>query len=498
MRDERLVIGFVLFHTLAAVPGLVLLYALGLLRLRPLALLAAAGPAMLLGIALVGIPLIALVVLGVSVGLAAALAVVAVVTVTLVLVAVGTREGRPAELEPAGLPATRMEAVVERVVLAGTALYLMAGSIAFTNLETLWDDANIWSLKALGLYHQGTLVDGLADNPALSGVHLDYPLLQPMTEATFFHAIGSVDLRLWHFELWVLMALAIWTLAWLLAPLGPRWPWTVVLATLALSGLVSGNITLGDADLLMAALVGCATLAFGIWLQRGGLRYALLGGLLLAAAANVKNEGLVFGTAVGVALVAAAAFGSRPGRWRDLVVAAGLVAVSVLPWQIWVGGNDAATRNTPSPWQVIDDPSYLTDRLDNLWRGLGQVITQLMNTAEWNALAPAFLVCAVTMVVVGRERTVAAFYLLAGFLAYLSVAYVYWVTPIQDIGGFEQRSGARIALGVVFVAGVGLAHLLQSAASTWAVPEREAAAAERGAAAPVPSAVEASGIRSAP
>jgi hypothetical protein len=498
MRDERLLLGLVLFHAFAAVPGLALLYALGLLKLRPLSLLAAAGPAVLLGVALVGIPLIALVVLGLSVGLAAALAVMVVVTLVLVLVAVRTRESRLVPLETSGPPATLMEVVVERVVLAGTALYLLIGARAFTNLETLWDDANIWSLKALGLYHQGTLVDGLANNPALTGVHLDYPLLQPMTEATFFHAIGSVDLRLWHFELWVLMAFAIWTLAWLLAPLGPRWPWTVVLATLALSGFVTGNITFGHADMLMAALVGCATLAFGIWLQRGGLPYALLGGLLLGAAANVKNEGLVFGTAIGVALVLAAAVGRRPGRWRDLAIAAGLVVVSVVPWQIWVSGNDAAVHNTPSPWQVIDDPGYLIDRLDNLWRGLGQVIVQLMNTAEWSLLAPAFLVCAVTMVVVGRERTVAAFYLLAGFLAYLSVAYVYWVTQIPDIGGFEQRSGARVVMGVVFVGGVGLAHLLQIAASTWTVPERETAPAQGRAAAPVPSAVEAGGIRSAP
>lgn len=498
MRDERFLIGLVLFHALVAVPGLVLLYALGLLRLRPLALLAAAGPGLLLGVVLVGIPLITLVVLGVSVGLGAALAVMAGVTLVLGLVAVRARSRPPVALEATGPPGTLVEFVAERVVLAGAALYLVLGSITFRNLETLWDDANIWSLKALGLYYHGTLVDGLSDNPALSGVHLDYPLLQPMTEATFFHAIGSVDLRFWHFELWVLMALAIWTLAWLLAPLGPRWPWTVVLATLALSGVVAGNITLGDADLFMASLVGCATLAFGIWLQRGGLAYALLGGLFLAGAASVKNEGLVFGTAVAVALVAAAAFGRRPGRWRDLAFAAGIVAVSVLPWQIWVGGHDAATRNTPSPWELIDDPSYLIDRIHNLWRGLGQVIEQLMNTAEWSLLAPAFLVCAVTLLVVGRERTLAAFYLLAGFLAYLSVAYVYWVTPIVDLGGFEDRSGPRIAMGVVFVAAVGLAHLLQVAASTWAVPDREETPAPGRAAAPVPSPVEASGIRSAP
>ena len=285
----------------------------------------------------------------------------AVVTIVLVLVAAGTPGA------PSGAAHGDRAAGNARGVRGGAGGARGHGALpagrppTFRNLETLWDDANIWSLKALGLYHQGTLVDGLSNNPTLSGVHLDYPLLQPMTEATFFHALGSIDLRFWHFELWLLMALAIWTLAWLLAPLGPRWPWTVVLATLALSGIVTSNIQLGDADVLMAALVGCATLSFGIWLHRGGLPYALLGGVLLAGAANVKNEGLVLGTAVGVALVAAAAIGRRPGRWRDLAFAAGLVLISVLPWQIWVGGHERGHPQHAVP-MAGDRRSELSDR----------------------------------------------------------------------------------------------------------------------------------------
>jgi len=473
MRDERLVIGLVLFNLLAALPGMALLYALGLVRLRVLGLLAAAGPAVLIGIVLVGVPLIALVVLGISLTAATALVVVVVVTLMLVLVALHTRGHRCPVPEPAGTRGTLMEIIVERVLLAAIAVYFVVASPAFANLETLWDDANTWSIRALGLYHFDTLVDGLARNPELTGVHVDYPILQPLTETTLFHAIGVVDLRLWHAELWLLLGLAIWTLAWLLASLGPRWPWAVVLATMSLSGILIGNITLGDADTFMAALVGCAVLCFGIWLQHGRLAHALLGAVLLGGAANVKNEGLVFATALAVALVIVAAVGRRPGRWRDLGAAAVLVVTAVLPWQIWVTGNDAAARHTPSPWEVVDDPSYLIDRLDLLWRGLGQVISQLVNTGEWSFLVPAFLVCAVTLAVVGREPTVAAFYLAAGFLAYLSVAYVYWVTPIEDIGGFEQRSGARIVLGVVFIAGAGLAHLLQIAASPRPAPAGE-------------------------
>ena len=78
-------------------------------------------------------------------------------------------------------------------------------------------------------------------------------------------------------------------------------------------------------------------------------------------------------------------------------------------------------------------------------------------------MVPAFLVVGATLVVVRRHSAVATFYLLAWLLTSLTVAYTYWVTPFADLGGFEQRTGPRIVLGVVFVAGAGLAHLLHLA-----------------------------------
>ena len=479
MRDERLVLGLVAFHLLAAAPGMALLHALGLVRLRPWPLIAAAGPAVLLGLIVTGIPLIAVAVLGGPVDTTTALAVVVAATLALVVVGRHTRTRLAPRLPGADVPRF-VERPIEWIVLGAVALYFVIGARAFMNVETLWDDANIWSLKALGLFHFEGLVDGITRNPDLSGVHLDYPILQPLVEANLFHAIGGVDLRLWHAELWLLLMLIVWTLAWLLAPLGRRWLWTVVLATLALSGIPVSNITLGDADILMAGLLGCATICFGTWLERGNRAHMILGAVFIAGAANVKNEGLVFGVALAVALCAAAAFVRRPRRWRDLGLGAAIVAVAVLPWQLWVIGNDAAERATPSPWEAIRDPGRLVDRLDYLWRGLGQIISQLTNTAEWNALIPAFILAAVVFLATGLRRPVAAFYLGAGVLAYLSVAYVYWVTPFADLGGFEQRTGNRIVLGVVFIAGAGLAHMLELGAA----PQTDRRAAEPVAAEP--------------
>ena len=473
MRDERLVVGFLVFHLLVAAPGFALLSALGLVRLRPQALLAAAGPAFVVGAVAAGVPLIALVVLGVPVTPAVSLAVVGAVTLALVLVA---RLMRPAEVSVAahaGDAPPRVEVVIERLVLGAIAVYFTVGSLAFTHVPTLWDDANIWSFKGMALFHHDGLIDGVGRNPQLSFVHLDYPILHPLLESSFFHAIGGQDLRLWHLELWLIFAALIWTLAWLLAPLGRRWLWVLVLAVVSVSGILIANITLGDADTTMAAYVGCAALSFGIWLDRGHRAHALLGAVFLAGGANVKNEGMAFGLAVGIALVIALMPSGVRARWRDLALAAAIAVLSVLPWQAWVATNPAAARATPSPWELIDDPSFLVDRLSYLWRGIQQIAVQLTTTAEWGLIFPAFVVVALALVVVGRHRAVATYYGVASLLAIATVAYTYWVTSISDLGGFEQRTGPRIVLGIIFIIAAGLAHLLQLATRVAVSPGAE-------------------------
>ena len=296
MRDERAVFGLVALHLLIAAPGAACLVALGLLPPRLRELLAAAGPAFLVGIVVCGVPLIVLVVIGVPVSGPVMVATAAVATFAFAAVARGRSGVEP--LLATGEQPPFYEVAIERALLGVIAVYILFGNLAFTNLPTLWDDANVWSLKALTLYYHDGLVDGVARNHQLSYAHLDYPILQPLLESGFFRAIGEVDLRLWHVEIWVVFGAALWTLAWLLAPLGKRWLWVVVIAVLAISPVAGLNVTLGDADLTMATLIGCGVLAFGIWLERGRLGHALLVG----GAANVKNKGLAFGLAIFLAM----------------------------------------------------------------------------------------------------------------------------------------------------------------------------------------------------
>jgi hypothetical protein len=462
VRDERLVVGFVALHVLVAAPGLALLYALGLVRAKPAPLLAALGPGFLVGVVVVGLPMIVLLVAGVAVTTFLSLALLGVVTLALAFAAMRAHRNRRREPASGDDRPPRLETAVERIVLLGLALYLAVGSVAFAHLPTAWDDANIWSLRGLALYHHDGLVPEIFSNPTLTFVHLDYPILQPVLEASFFRAIGAIDLRLWHLELWVVLTAAIWTMAWLLAPLGRRWLWVIVLGVLTLANVVTANVTVGYADVTMAALLGCGTLAFGIWLDGGHRAHAILGALFVAGAANVKNEGLAFGVAVLVSLTAVVV-ARRRARWRDLALSVAIFVAAVLPWLIYVAANEAAVRPIPSPWEFVDNPGYLGDRISFLWRGVEQVLLQFSSTATWSFLVPGFVVAAVVLISVGRHRSVAAFYLGAWLLASCSVAYTYWVTPIADLEAFEQRSGPRIVLGAVFIAGAGLAHLLQRA-----------------------------------
>jgi hypothetical protein len=463
MRGIDLLLGLVLLHVLVVLAGAALLMALGCVERRPRALALALGPAFFCGVALLGPPLILLLVLGVHVDRFLMIAVAVGATLALGAVALWRWEIRPVvEVTP---PASRIEVLLSRVTIGLVAAYLVFGLSGLINLSTSFDDANIWSLRGLGIYSHGELASEIFRNPDFSYVHLDYPILQPVLEAGFFQAIGGVDLRLWHAELWTVFVSGIWTLAWLLTGRGGSFAWVAPIAVIALTNIGYGNVTLADADATLAIFIGCAALTLGIWIEGGLCRHAILGAVLLGAAVNVKNEGLVFAFAVVVAAAAATLGRRSPARRRDLAVVAGVVVACALPWQIYVAGNEAASHATVEPWRFLSDPGFFIDRLDFFWRGLGQVARRLVETSSWGLMVPAFIVVAFALVRDGRERPVAVFYLLAWLLAALGVGYSYWVTPIGDIVGFEERTGPRLVLGVALIAGAGLAHLLQIAFS---------------------------------
>src|SRR5204862_6853182 len=157
----------------------------------------------------------------------------------------------------------------------------------------------------------------------LHPAHLDYPLLQPLLEALTFRAMGGIHLQEWHMSLWIVFASFVWTAGYLLRSRGSSV--LVVLAPLgaiALSPYSAYLTTTGYADVTLACFVGAGALAVGLWLDGGRVEYGLLGAVLLAGAANVKNEGQTAAAAILVAALVLLRVG-RDGRWRQwLTVAA--------------------------------------------------------------------------------------------------------------------------------------------------------------------------------
>ena len=183
-----------------------------------------------------------------------------------------------------------------------------------------------------------------------------------------------------------------------------------------------------------------------------------------------------------MALAVAVFAGRLAARRRGLVLVAAGVIVCMLPWQLWVRGNQYATPGTPTPWSFFSKPSVLADRWHFFTEGLGQMALQLTSVSSWGLLTPAFLVMAATFFIARVSRPVVGFYVLVWLLGVLAVGYSYWVTDIFDRDGFYSRSGPRILLGVVFATAVGVAHMLaiasrevREAPPPAADPEREPA-----------------------
>jgi hypothetical protein len=461
---SRSALGFAGIHLLFAAAGMALLYALGFVsRLRHL--LTALGPAYLAGLAGVMPVLILLMVLGVPIR--AVEATVTATALTVALAATGFALSRrrpapaPADDEP---PADTAERWLARAGVAALGLYFAIGASAFAKLPAVGDDWAFWSYKGLVLYDYGGRLDQEVLTGAFPGpAHLDYPMLQPLFESILFRGMGGIHLQEWHIALWILFASFVWTVGFLFRSRGVGMPVLLgPLAALGLSPLAATWVAIGYGDVSVACFAAAGVLCVGLWLDGGQARYALLGGVLLAGAANTKNEGL---TAAAAVLLAAAVVlfrtrrdGAGGHRWRAWAAAAGIAAAGALPWILWRSSHGLRNDDVPALGNSLD-VDFLTGRLDRLSQAVGKLAAQLANQGAWIWIVPCFLVVAIVCLATGSARRQAAFYLGTAVLMMLSLYWVYWTGRLEARYWLEF-SGDRVVTGVVFVSAVGLIHLL--------------------------------------
>jgi hypothetical protein len=453
----RSVLGFVAVHAVLASAGMALLFAAGLVtRVRQLPW--ALGPAYLCGLAVVMPVLVLILVLGGGVRLPQFVVTAALATIG--LAAVGVRRARRADTPADGAgpaaPADGAAPWIGRAAAAVFGLYFALGATAFAKLGTANDDMAIWSYKALGFfYYDGTLEPHVI-NPH-GPVHLDYPVLQPLLESIFFRAMGDTYLQEWHIALWVLFGCFAWSVAFLMRSAGaPALSLLAPVAVLALLPEIVNHLGTGYADVTVACFVALAALALGLWLEAGRGGYAVLAGLLLAAAANTKNEGIAFAGALLLAAAVVAAV-TRAGRRRTWAAAAGIAIAGALPWIQWRSGRHLADGDV-TPVREALDPGFLADRFDRVQPAASEVLERFAAQGAWTWVVPCFLALALVAIWTGEGRRLAAFYLGAGALMTAALLWVYWTGNIP-IERWLAFSASRTVTSVILVAAMGLVHL---------------------------------------
>jgi len=460
----REAVGLIAVHGGFLAVGAGLLLAAGIVPLRPLALVRAGGLAYLAGIAVVVPLLILLLTLGVPVALPAIVAVFALSALGLVVV--GLRREREDEHMPGAA------GWAGRIAVAVLGAYLLLATLAFNNLPTIVDDASFWSPKALALLHYDHLqLDVFAGERY---VHPDYPILQPLLDATIYRARGGPDLAGRHAELWIVFAAFIAAAAFLVSRAArTRFPlWLPAAGALAVGTGVSANVTLGYADVTLGAFLALGVLCLALWLDGAGRGHLALGAVMLGAAANVKAEGL-FLALVALAVAGAVALAQRDraaGRpWRDpglrawAPAALGALAMA-LPWRLWLKAEGVRNEDV-TPLGTALRPSFLIDRADKLREGLEAVAKQLADQGRWSWLFPALLVAAGLALAERAWRHLGVFYLATALGSALLFVGLFWTDTSDPTVPFIA-SVDRYVTSVVFIAAVALMHLCTRAGST--------------------------------
>jgi hypothetical protein len=454
----RTVAGLLLFHGLILLVGSTFLVAVRMVPPRPGELARAVGLAHLTGVSTTCVVAICLLVIGGTLTAPAFVAIALGLFVVLAAIAF-IRRDQSAERVEAATGARRSLGWPAILLGAAIAVFIAAGILGSKGLPTAWDAAHNWTLKTIVLLGQGDLSSGaFRDAGLFAGAHQDYPILQPVLGSLALRFTARSDQALLVAELWFLVAAFVAAAVFLLR--GRAASLVLVLAPLGIAvaaGPIQGVVR-GDADVAMSAFLSIAVLCLGLWMERPRPGLLPVAAALLAAAANTKNEGMVF--AIGVAVVALAVGLVRPPRgFRPLALTAVAVAASAAPWRLWVADHGPFPSDVRSLGDALS-PSLLADSLHQLDYAAQDILARLADGSGAGWLFPAFVATAVLMIVAGSDRRMLALYLGAAFVMIASLLWIYWTSPQPDVEAHIDRTTLRTVTAPMFVSAVALAHML--------------------------------------
>lgn len=411
------------------------------------------GLAFLVGTSTVGVALVALAVVGAgptSVSVAVTFAVVAASA------GVAARRLRVPPPAPGPRRASAQTPVLVVVGLGAAILILLGTRLAAVHPVEAFDAWAFWLVKSLLIYDAGGIPSELASG-GYELMHVDYPMLLPVLDAAYFRVMGSADVRLGAFPYWVLHVAFAWTFAAVGARLTRPALWAPLVAVFAVTPAVLSQVFSHLGDVPTATLVGSGALLAGLWLRTGERRWLVLGTLLLAGAANGKNEGLAAAFAVLVALALACAVERRRRRGlRPVGVAVGAVVLAILPWRLWVATHDVRGGDIDAADAL--DPGLLSDRADRVPPALDGILDELVDVDRWGLLAAATLALTAGALSRAATRAIGVYYGASIVLVGGSLTLAYWISN-WEIHEHLASSADRVVQPMGFLGFAAVLHL---------------------------------------
>jgi hypothetical protein len=387
----------------------------------------------------------------------------------------------PSEIE-SSLDAVDAVACARCIRLAIAVLLASAFVQTLLTPQRFWDERAIFAIKGKVLFDGRTIHSPLLAHPDFVQGHPRYPLLVPLAEAHVYALLGRIDDR-WSKVVFPLLFTGL-VLAYLGALSRRCGAARGSLAALLLAsvpvlfpfelGVISGQ---GDAP--VACIHGLTLLFAWDALSRegpaggaaGSPRSWLLVGLLAAAAAFTKDEGIAFLIVGAISLCGAWLVGAlRRANRPDLsvrrlaavlIVLGGTTAVVLGPW-FW------HRRSLPTTTEMNYfgrlSMELLVERLDALHWLVPHLASRMFR--EWRSWGLQWWLLAAALVTVPRRalRPEQVFLLLnlAGAVAALVIAGMIAPADLHDhIGGSSERYLMQLAPGAVLFA----------AGQWWPVPE---------------------------
>jgi hypothetical protein len=448
---------------LMALGGLGLLVAFRVVPVRASSMAAAFGLAYLTGAAFLPLAMSVLVIIGVPFTLAT------FVIVALVCMASGLWFGwRPAAERPPAPAAppwwrrswrtwTADNWIVGLFVVA-FAIFAVVGMLDAFQVPLLgWDSWSFYGRKAEMLAWHDSLIPGFWGSANYGFIHPDYPLQLPVFEALHMRAAGNVDTQAVLRHFWLLLVAFVWGGAYLLRDRVRPVVWAPLLLLAALAPGVWIQLLEGNADVPMAIFAGMGAIALALWVNEDpagdGRPYLALGAVLIAAAGNTKNEGLM--VAVALLVVTGVVVLLRGLRWRDYLVAAGAVIVVQLPWRIWMSSHGVETEFSLSRGL---SPGFLFHHADRIWPSIRTLGHELSDQGRWLYLLPLAVMVVLAALISGTGRRVAAFYTAVFAVVCAGFIWNYWASELP-IGWYVESSAGRIISVLLFICIAALVHV---------------------------------------